>query len=262
MNIITCSNEKGGVGKTTLAITLAAGLAIRGQRVVIIDADPQGHTTLILHGHKEPGLYNLLVNGLGWGEVERETHFDHWADRAQPSGKLYVLPGDYQTINIAQQVSNVFEVGERLRELERIADAVVIDTSPTPSALNGMVQLITDCILFPTSCESLALDGLGESLYHRDQATVQRARYGYPVVRTLGIVPTLYRATTLEHRENLDDLRNQLGEMVWPPMPLRTVWPEAARARLSIFAYQPDGEAASEGWELVDRVEEALRVKS
>lgn len=261
MKIITLANEKGGVGKTTLAVTLAAGLAIRGQRVVLVDADPQGHATLLMDSYKEAGLYNLLVNGLGWGETMHGVIPPYWSPDPNPTGKLYLLPGDYQTINIAQQISNAFEVGERLRELERQVDAVVIDTSPTPSLLNGVISLVTDCILYPTSCESLALDGLGESLYHRDQATVQRARYGYPSVHTLGIVPTLFRSSTLEHAENLDDLRTQLSGLIWDPISLSTIWPEAARARKSIFAYQPNGKAAVEAWALIDRVQEALHVQ-
>ena len=71
MKIITLLNEKGGVGKTTLATHIAAGLAFRGFRVVLVDADPQGHATVALGLPKEPGLYDLLVRDAPFKSVLR-----------------------------------------------------------------------------------------------------------------------------------------------------------------------------------------------
>lgn len=262
MKIITLSNEKGGVGKTTLAITLASGLACRGNRVLLVDADPQAHATLMVGVAKQPGIYDLLVRDAEWSATLCPIPASVFAEPGlgmTGCGALYLVPGDTQTIGIAALINDAFAVGDRLHELDGQFDYVVIDTSPTPSLLNGVIALITDAMLYPTSCESLAFDGLAESLFHRDQAMLKRAKYGYPMIKTLGIVPTMYRATTLEHKENLQDLRDQVGDLVWKPMPLRTVWPEAARVRKSIFAFAPDSDAAQDGWELVDRVEEALK---
>lgn len=71
MKIITLLNEKGGVGKTTIATHIAAGLAVRGMRVLLVDADPQGHATVSLGLQKEPGLYDLLVRDATFKSVLR-----------------------------------------------------------------------------------------------------------------------------------------------------------------------------------------------
>ena len=69
MKIVTLLNEKGGVGKTTLATHLAAGLAIRGKRVILVDADPQGHATIAFGLSKEPGFYDLIVRNAPFQKV-------------------------------------------------------------------------------------------------------------------------------------------------------------------------------------------------
>jgi chromosome partitioning protein len=73
MHVITLLNEKGGVGKTTLATHIGAGLAVRGLRVIIIDADPQGHATVSLGMQRKPGLYDLLVRDASFTSVLQQV---------------------------------------------------------------------------------------------------------------------------------------------------------------------------------------------
>ncbi|MGQ9887294.1 MAG: ParA family protein [Aggregatilineales bacterium] len=258
MKVITLLNEKGGVGKTTLATHLAAGLALRGRRVALVDADPQGHATVMCGLAKEPGLYNLLVREAPFREVLRFVPPEQYrvADQ-QPSGQLFVIPSNVETRNIANSISDAFAVSDRLRELERSFDYVIFDTSPTPSLLHGSIYLATDAIIYPTKCEYLSFDGLVESINHRQAAQAYRDKWNLGDIAVMGIVPTMFRTQTVEHSENLNELKKRFGKLVWPPIMQRTIWAEAATMRRPVFAIAPETKAASEAWALVNRVEEA-----
>jgi chromosome partitioning protein len=250
MKICTILNEKGGVGKTTVAVTLAAGLAARGKRVLLVDAEEQGHATLSLGMSKYPGLYDLLVRDASFKEVLRPIAPAKYGGDGTTS-RLFLLGSNVETRSIASLISDAFALRQRLSELDRGFDWCVIDTAPTPSLLHGAIYLATDYIVYPTECEFMSFDGLGESL-KRLQAT--RKLHAHPI-QVAGIVPNKVRASTLEHRDNLVTLRAQFGELVWPPIPLSTVWPEAAAYALPVFVHAPDHDAALAAWELVDRIE-------
>ncbi len=259
MKIITLLNEKGGVGKTTLATHIAAGLAFRGFRVVLVDADPQGHATVALGLPKEPGLYDLLVRDAPFKSVLRFIPAQvYQVGEEPPKGQLFILPSNVETRNIANSISDSFAVSDRFKELAGTIDVVVFDTSPTPSLLHGSIYIATDSILYPTTCEYLSFDGLVESIKHRQAAQVHRDKWGLDRIHVLGIVPTMFRAKTLEHSENLRQLRQQFGDLVWDPVPQRTIWAEAAAMRRPVFSFAPDSKAAEDAWEMVRRVQEAV----
>lgn len=256
MKAITLINEKGGVGKTTLAIHLAAGLAIRGYRVVLADADAQGHATVSLGLKKAPGLYDLLVRGAAFREVLRPASPDRFAIPGHPTrGQLYVVPSNVETRSIPIQISDAFAVADRFQELENLVDLVIFDTSPTPSLLHGSIYLATDAIIYPTKCEFLSFDGLVESFQHREMIQSTRSRWGLSKIEVMGIVPTMFRASTLVHQENLNKLRARYGNVVWPEMTMRTIWAEASTVGQLVFRFAPESNAARELWNLVDRVE-------
>lgn len=259
MKIITLLNEKGGVGKTTLAIHIAAGLAIRGYRVVLADADPQGHATLSLGLKKEPGLYDLLVRGSDFKDVLRVAPLDNYQlPNQKPKGQLYVVPSNVETRSIPIQISDAFAVEDRFRELEEAVDVVIFDTSPTPSLLHGSIYLATDALIYPTKCEYLSFDGLVESLTHRDMIQPTRERWGLNKIDVMGIVPVMFRAATLVHQENLNKLKARFGKLVWPEVAMRTVWVEASMMGQLVYRVAPESNAAREAWVLVDHVEMGL----
>jgi len=259
MKIITLLNEKGGVGKTTLATHIAAGLAVKGQRVVLVDADPQGHATVALGLQKEPGLYDLLVRDAPFKSVLRFIAPKAYQVGAQPvSGQLFVIPSNVESRNIANSISDSFAVSERFHELDETIDVVIFDTSPTPSLLHGSIYIATDAVLYPTTCEYLSFDGLVESIKHRGNAEAYRKQWGLREIQVLGIVPTMYRTKTLEHAENLRQLQQQFGSLVWNPIPQRTIWAEAAAIRRPVFSFAPESKAAEDAWTLIRRVQEAV----
>ena len=259
MKIITLLNEKGGVGKTTLATHIAAGLAVKGMRVVLVDADPQGHATVALGLQKEPGLYDLLVRDVPFKSVLRFIPPKAYQVGSQPvSGQLFLVPSNVESRNISNSISDSFAVSERFHELQETIDVVVFDTSPTPSLLHGSIYIATDAVVYPTTCEYLSFDGLVESIKHRQAAEAHRKQWGLRAIDVLGIVPTMYRTKTLEHTENLHQLQQQFGDLVWDPIPLRTIWAEAAAIRRPVFSFAPDSKAAEDAWTMVRRVQEAI----
>jgi chromosome partitioning protein len=256
MKTITLINEKGGVGKTTLAIHIAAGLTIRGYRVVLADADAQGHATVSMGLSKDPGMYDLLVRGAPFRDVLRPVAKDLFAPPDQPSkGQLYVVPSNVETRSIPIQISDAFAVVDRFRELEELVDVVVFDTAPTPSLLHGSIYLATDSIIYPTKCEYLSFDGLVESFTHRDMMQQTRARWGLKDIKVMGIVPTMFRASTLVHQENLTKLKTRYNDLVWPEILMRTIWAEASTVGQTVFRFAPGSGAARDMWQVVDRVE-------
>lgn len=257
MKTITVLNEKGGVGKTTVAVTVAAGLAARGRRVLLIDADAQGHATLGVKLRKYPGLYDMLVR---WGDLleqhegDRGKVYAHVTKVVDPAyhggeGVLAVIGSNVESRNIAHSIGDAWALVDRLEPLAGRFDYCLIDTAPTPSLLHGSIYLATDWVLYPTLCESWSIDGLAESISRLD--AVQRSR----TVRVAGVIPMRYRSTTLEHQSNLELLHEQLGTYIWPELPERIVWAEAASYRRPVFLHAPGSDAAGHAWELVDRVE-------
>lgn len=255
MKTFTVLNEKGGTGKTTVAITAAAGLASRGKEVLVVDADEQGHATLALGEHKYPGLYDLLVRDAAYSDVLRAV------DPAKYGGvgrsHMYLIGSNVETRSIASLIGDAFLMKTRLAELAHTFDYCIIDTSPTPSLLHGAIYLATNHILYPTELEFLSFDGLAESL-KRLQASERLHQSG---IQIAGIVPNKYRSTTLEHRDNLAALREKFGDMVWDPIPQSIVWAETARYATPIFVHAPNHDAALAAWEIIDRIEGVARVQ-
>lgn len=253
MKVITLSNEKGGVGKTTIAIHLAAGMAVRGKRVLLIDADAQANATGGFGLSEEPGFYDLLVRHANWNEVLRVIQPEAYEPPdVKSKGLLAILPGNGETQLIAQKIDDAYAIYDRLKELEGSIDIAIFDTSPTPSLLHGAIYLATDGIVYPTLCETFSLQGLLKTMRHREQFSRNRRSATGRTIRTLGIVPTMYRASTVEHSENLAELRAQFGAKVWQPLPLRITWSEAATLRRPVFNVAPHSSASQDAWGVVD----------
>jgi chromosome partitioning protein len=260
MKVITLLNEKGGVGKTTCAIHIAAGLAIRGYRVVLADADPQGHATVAIGANREPGLYNLLVRESSFRDVLRVIPTQNYEVPGVPvEGQLYLIASNTETRAIPLMTSDGLIVLKRFAELQEAIDVVIFDTSPTPSLLHSAIYMATDAIVYPTECEYLSLDGLIQSMTHKDMVQPTRAQWGLDTISIMGIVPMKYRSKTVLHERNLVSLQQRFGEAVWPAVPLRTTWGEASLVRRPVFNISPASAAAADAWEMVNRVEGGLQ---
>lgn len=259
MKIITLLNEKGGVGKTTTATHLAAGLAIRGHRVVLVDTDPQGHATVSLGNKKLPGFYDLMVRDADFSDVARVVSPEFYEiPGTKPKGQLYLVPSNVETRNVSNSIDEAMAIKWKLEELEDYVDFVIVDTSPTPSLLHGAIYLATDGILYPVTPEYLSFDGFIQSIRHRRQADKRREMEGMKSVYMLGIIPTMVRPRTIEHSDNMKELRAQFGNKVWSQITLRTIWGQASRMHKLVWTLVPDSAAAQEAWQMVLRCEQEV----
>lgn len=250
MQVVTLLNEKGGVGKTTLSVHIAAGLAMKGKRVLVIDADAQANATSQLRVPESNGLYSLLVQDGEWNEVLWKS--------PEVEGELLVVPSNLETRVIPMLVDDAALLRERLSELDGFVDVVVIDTSPTPSMLHSMIYMATDYMVYPTQCELLSMEGLAKSIQHMNKLNNNRRALGLPDAELLGIQPTMYDVRTNAHDYGLGLIVGEFKRKTFPALPVRTVWRDAAFAKRTLFHYAPEHQATIEAWSMVERVQKGM----
>lgn len=260
MKVFTLLNEKGGVGKTTMTTHIAAGLAILGLRVVVIDADAQGHTT-VQFGLKEwGGLYRLIgqADEWEWNQLLKTPNPAVWAGKYPVRGQIAVLPGNVETRGIPQVTDRVLTLRNRLKELEGSVDVVLIDTSPTPYMIHTMLYLASDYVLYPTLAEFLSLRGLAATMVRIQEANALRKSYRIRQMEIGGIIPTMVRSDTTAHQHGLEKIEQRFGKVIMPSTALRTVWSDASYENKLLYAYAPRHKATKELWEIVNKVKEVV----
>jgi chromosome partitioning protein len=155
MTIITIANQKGGVGKTTTAVTMAHGLALCGQRILLVDLDPQGHVAFSLGLPKAPGFYRLIVDEEPIEKVAVPTREN-----------LEIIPGDKHTEKAKRTIiiSNfpTETIGRALKGAEY--DVVILDLAPSLDVLHVSALMASDWVLIPTKLDAMAIDGVNEVL--------------------------------------------------------------------------------------------------
>jgi len=158
--IISVANQKGGVGKTTTTVNLSAGLANRGKKVLIIDADPQGNATSGLGMDKEVefSTYDLLITDILPEDIIQET----------PIKNLYISPSNMNLAGAEVQLVSMMSREQRMKEkLDSIKDRfdfILIDCPPSLGLITLNAFTASDSVLIPVQCEYYALEGLGQLL--------------------------------------------------------------------------------------------------
>ncbi len=259
-------NEKGGVGKTTLSAQIGTAMAILGYKVLMIDADPQGHLTVALKQKKRPYFYNLLVrddvDGGAWNrclsQIDQQLYrFPHFAAK----GALYLVPGNPETAGIVGNISDSFALYNRLEEVEDVFDFVIVDTAPTRSTLHAMLYLASDHIIIPTQLEALSFDGIKQTMQSLQRFSRQRTAMGLEEIELVGLIPNMFRKTTGLHNENLNLLRKPFGKVITEPIPLTILWGELSQSDVaSIFAYSPKSRIAQITWQIVKCIVERIEI--
>lgn len=232
--IYSLVNQKGGVGKTTTAINLGAYLAYYGQRVLLIDIDPQSNTTSCLGIDKysvKNGSYDALINQ---EKVEASI-------LRNPRLKISLLPASPSLAGAEVELVNELARENRLKEaLEPVKDQydyILIDCPPSLGllTLNGMVAA-QDGLIIPVQCEYLALEGL--SMLNQ---TIERVRNAiFPGLKIRGVVLTMYDGRTNLAKDVVAEVRKHFPKFVMETLIPRSVrLAEAPSYGLPILAYYP-----------------------
>ncbi len=224
MRKIAIVNRKGGVGKTTTAVNVAAGLARIGHRVLLIDTDTQGHCSRLLGVNPDKGLAELIDGTATPTEAIKEVREE-----------LFLLAGSKRleiTIkDISQRTYRVEHVLTDALQGYNDFDYVIVDTAPGFSQLNMNVFFYVREIGIPVSMEVLSIDGLKDFF---DEIEVLK---GYTDLELKYIIPTFYDRRNSKSNQIIEQLQNQFGDLVTKPVRFSVRLSEAPAWGQTIYEY-------------------------
>ena len=246
--IIAVANQKGGVGKTTTVVNLAASLASKGQRVLIVDLDPQGNATTgsgINKGSIHSGVYQVLLGEAGVREAISRSEAGQYdvlaANRALAGAE----------IELVQEIAREMRLKNALAEVAGDYDYVLIDCPPTLTllTLNGLVA--AKGVIVPMVCEYYALEGISDLV-----ATVRKIRQAInPQLDILGIVRTLYDSRSRLSQEVTEQLQAHFGKQLFETtIPRNVRLAEAPSHGLPALAYDAKAKGTLAYLALADEV--------
>jgi chromosome partitioning protein len=244
---IAILNQKGGTGKTTTAVNLAAGVAERGYKVLLIDTDAQGNVGVSLGVSGDKSLYHVLVDGTDPVEVAVpvRAHLDVITSNCTLAAAEIWLARQN-----AEQRSRIMTQRLNRMHVSRRYDYVIVDCGPSLNLLNQNALSYADEVVVPVTCDYLALVGVKQVL----RTIKDIERHLHHAVRISAVLPTFYDGRTRLAREVLETLQGHFSNKCLPPIRLNTRLAEAPSHRKTIFEYAPQSYGAEDYNRVVDWV--------
>lgn len=246
--VIAIANQKGGVGKTTTAVNLSACLAVKGQRVLTIDIDPQGNTTSGLGIDKtdvKSSIYDVIINDVPLQETALPTKIP----------TLFLSPSNIHLagaeVELVSVISREMRLKSAIAEVRGQYDFILIDCPPSLGLLTVNSLTAADTILVPIQCEYYALEGLSQLM--NTVRIVQK--HLNPGLKVEGVVLTMFDARTNLSIQVVEEVKKYFGNQVYRTIIPRNVrLSEAPSFGLPIILYDEKSKGAESYMELAAEV--------
>lgn len=232
--IIAVANQKGGVGKTTTALNVSSALAFMGKTTLLIDSDPQAHSTLSFvkdPSRHEKSLYDVLISN-------NENIEDHIINTTIPGLKMVISRISMAKLepSLLGEIDGHFRLKDSLEPVKKKFDFIIIDTPPTLGIITLNALVAADAVIIPIQSSYLSLEGADDLLETIDKVK----KVANPNLQILGILITLHDKRTNISKDVVKKIKKVFGKVVFRTVISKSVKLEESPAyRESIFTYAP-----------------------
>lgn len=235
MKVITITNQKGGIGKTTTATTMAGILSEKGYKVLVIDADPQRNTTAVYNAkwENETTLYDVLAGNPRVSMKEAIQHTENGDIVASDK-----LMRDADIVFLQDSANGIFRLQDALEDVKDEYDYVIIDTNPTIDRIMYNALVAADEIIIPTSAALFGVMGLGDLI----ETIAAVKRRSNPKLKVKGILIVAYKGHNFNKqvKEQLDSFAESIGTKVFKtPIRVCVKVEESQAAMMPLHKYAP-----------------------